>query len=144
MLTDGNVDCDTYDEEIVCCVRDDSIVDYVIKEDNDMELKFVDNKKAAMLSGDPTMDPGFDEYDVAEENDKFKMTHGKLKELMKQHCISKYELDDVIDFVAELLYFRRRELEDNEAYATRTIDILFSAEREVYDLSDYISELEEE
>jgi hypothetical protein len=34
MLTDGNVDCDTYDEEIVCCVRDDSIVDYVIKEDN--------------------------------------------------------------------------------------------------------------
>lgn len=109
-----------------------------------MELKFVDNKKAAMLSGDPTMDPGFDEYDAVEEKEKFKMTHNKLKELMKQHCISKYELDDVIDFVSELLYFRRRELEDNEAYATRTIDMLFNAEHEVYDLIDYISELEED
>jgi hypothetical protein len=72
------------------------------------------------------------------------MTKSKLEELMKEHCITKYELDDVIDFVAELLYLRRRELEDNEAYATRTISILFNAEREVYDLIDYISELEED
>lgn len=72
------------------------------------------------------------------------MTQQKLNELMKEHCITKYELDDVIDFVAELLYLRRKELEDNEAYATRTIDILCNAEREVYDLIDYISELEEE
>lgn len=71
------------------------------------------------------------------------MTKSKLKELMKQHCISSYELDDVIDFVAELLYMRRRELEDNEPYATRTIDELFKAEHEVYDLINYISELEE-
>ena len=105
-------------------------------------LKFIDNHKAAMLSGDSTMDPGFDEYDIVEEDNK--MTKGKLEELMKEHCITKYELDDVIDFVAELLYLRRRELEDNEAYATRTIDILFNAEREVYDLIDYISELEED
>ena len=72
------------------------------------------------------------------------MTKSKLKELMKQHCIVPSELDDVIDFVAELLYLRRTELQDNEPYATRTIDILFNAEREVYDLIDYISELEEE
>jgi hypothetical protein len=39
---------------------------------------------------------------------------------------------------------RRRELEDNEPYATRTIDMLFNAEHEVWDLIDYISELEEE
>ena len=109
-----------------------------------MELKFVDNKKAAMLSGDPTMDPGFDEYDIAEEKENFKMTKAELKKIMKAHCITSYELQDVIDFVAELLYMRRRELEDNESYATRTIDILFNAEREVYDLADYISELEEE
>jgi hypothetical protein len=71
------------------------------------------------------------------------MTKSKFKELMKQHCISSYELDDVIDFVAELLYMRRRELEDNEPYATRTIDDLFKAEHEVYDLIYYINELEE-
>lgn len=72
------------------------------------------------------------------------MTKAKLNELMKQHCIVPSELDDVIDFVAELLYLRRRELEDKESYATRTIDILVNAEREVYDLIDYIGELEEE
>ena len=72
------------------------------------------------------------------------MTKSKFEELMQEHHITKYELDDVIDFVAELLYLRRRELEDNEAYATRTIDILCNAEREVYDLIDYISELEED
>ena len=27
-------------------------------------LKFINNNKAMMLSGDPTMDPGFDEYDI--------------------------------------------------------------------------------
>ena len=72
------------------------------------------------------------------------MTKAQLNELMKQHCIVPSELDDVIDFVAELLYFRRRELEKEEPYATRTIDSLFNAEREVYDLPDYISELKEE
>lgn len=71
------------------------------------------------------------------------MTKTKLNALMKEHCIVPSELDDVIDFVAELLYMRRKELEDDEAYATRTIDMLFNAEREVYDLIDYISELEE-
>ena len=71
------------------------------------------------------------------------MTKTDLKNLMNKHCIVPSELDDVIDFVSELLYMRRKELEDNEPYATRTIDILFSAEHEVYDLIEYISELEE-
>lgn len=72
------------------------------------------------------------------------MTKTELNKLMKTHCIVPSELDDVIDFVAELLYIRRNELVDNEPYATRTIDALFSAESEVYDLIDYISELEED
>ena len=71
------------------------------------------------------------------------MTKTELKKLMKEHCIVPSELDDVIDFVAELLYMRRKELTDGEPYATRTIDALFSAENEVYDLINYISELEE-
>ena len=71
------------------------------------------------------------------------MTIKEFNELRKKHCIASRELDDVIEFVAALLYMRRKELEDDEAYATRTIDMLFNAEREVYDLIDYISELEE-
>ena len=72
------------------------------------------------------------------------MTKAKLNELMKQHHIALSELDDVIYFVSALLYMRRKELEDNEPYATRTINTLFNAEHEVWDLLDYISELEEE
>jgi hypothetical protein len=30
-------------------------------------IKFINNRKAAILSGDPTVDPGFDEYDMIEE-----------------------------------------------------------------------------
>lgn len=72
------------------------------------------------------------------------MTKKKLKELMKKYHIIPSELDDVIEFVSALLYLRRRELEDGEPYATRTIDGLYAAEREVWDLIDYIGELEEE
>lgn len=71
------------------------------------------------------------------------MTIKEFTELRKKHCISSSELDDIIEFVAALLYMRRKELEDDEAYATRAIDMLFNAEREVYDLIDYISELED-
>ncbi len=107
-------------------------------------IKRTDNRTLAILSGDPTMDPGFDEYDIVEEKEKFKMTQKELKKLMKEHCIIPSELDDIIDFVSALLYMRRKELEDNEPYATRTIDMLFNAEHEVWELIDYISELEEE
>ena len=71
------------------------------------------------------------------------MTKTELKKLMDAHCIMPGELDDIIDFVSALLYMRRKELEDNEPYATRTIDVLFNAEHEVWDLLDYISELED-
>ena len=72
------------------------------------------------------------------------MTKKELKKLMDEYCIMPSELDDVIDFVSALLYKRRKELEDNEPYATRVIDELFKAEHEVWDLLDYISELEED
>lgn len=72
------------------------------------------------------------------------MTKSKLKELMHQYCIVESELDDVFDFVTDLLYLRRRELEENEPYATRTIDEIYRAEVQVDDLENYISELEEE
>lgn len=106
-------------------------------------LKIIDNNKAMMLSGDPTMDPGFDEYDIVEKKEKFKMTLNEFKELKKKHYIYD-DIDDILDFVSELLHRRARELEKNEPYATREIDFLDKAAYEVWDLIDYISELEEE
>ena len=72
------------------------------------------------------------------------MTKTELKNLMNKYCIIPSELDDVFDFVSDLLYFRRKELEEKEPYAVRSINALENAEHEVYDLIDYISELEEE
>ena len=72
------------------------------------------------------------------------MTKTELKKLMDKHCIVPSELDDVFDFVSELLYMRRKELEKCEPYAVRSINIMENAEHEVYDLIDYISELEED
>ena len=72
------------------------------------------------------------------------MTKVEFEELMKRHCILPSELDDVFDFVSDLLCFRRKELEEKEPYAVRSINALENAEHEVYDLIDYISELEEE
>ena len=72
------------------------------------------------------------------------MKRAEFNKLMDKHCIVSSELDDVFDFVSDLLYFRRQELEKNEPYAIRSINALENAEHEVYDLIDYISELEEE
>lgn len=71
------------------------------------------------------------------------MTKMQLNKLMDKHCILPSELDDVLDFVSELLFLRRKELEKNDPYAVRSINALENAEYEVYDLIDYISELEE-
>ena len=72
------------------------------------------------------------------------MNKTKLKELMRQYCIVDSELNDVLEFVTDLLYLRRRELEENESYAMHTITEIYHAENQVNDLINYISELEEE
>ena len=66
------------------------------------------------------------------------MTKEKLNSVMKQYCIVQSELDDVISFVADLLYLQARELEEKEPYATRMIDSLYSASREVDNLIDCV------
>ena len=71
------------------------------------------------------------------------MTKTQLKNIMDKYCILPTELDDVFDFVSDLLYYRRKELEESEPYAVRSINALENAEHEVYDLIDYVSELEE-
>ena len=105
-------------------------------------LKFIDNNKAAMLSGDSTMDPGYDEYDIVDE-EVTKMTLKELNELKKRYCIYD-DTDDVLDFVSELLHRRARELEKEEPSAWRTIEFLDKAAHEVWELIEYVSELEEE
>ena len=71
------------------------------------------------------------------------MTTKEFNELKKRYCIYD-DVSDVFDFVSEVLYRRAREIEKEESYATRTIDFLDKAAHEVWDLIDYISELEEE
>ena len=72
------------------------------------------------------------------------MTKIELKKIMDKHCIVECELEDVFEFVSELLYACRKELERDVPYATKSIDRLENAEHEVWDLIDYVNELEEE
>lgn len=67
----------------------------------------------------------------------------ELNELKKQYGIYD-DIDDVLDFVSELLHRRAREIEKDEPSAWREVDFLDRAAHEVWELIDYISELEEE
>ena len=71
------------------------------------------------------------------------MTTKEFNELKKKYGIYD-DIDDVLDFVSELLHRRAREIEKNEPYATNTIRALDNAAHEVWDLIDYVSEMEEE
>ena len=71
------------------------------------------------------------------------MTKTQLNNLMDKHHIIPSELNDILDFVSELLFLKRKELERDEPYAVRSINALENAEHEVYDLIDYVMELEE-
>ena len=68
------------------------------------------------------------------------MTKEQLKEIMNKHCIVGCEVEDVIYFVQDLLEFRADELKEKEPYATRSIDRLEDAAREVWDLIDYLQD----
>ena len=71
------------------------------------------------------------------------MTIKEINELKKEFSVYD-ETGDVIDFVSELLHRRAREIEKDEPSAWRTVDFLDKAAHEVWELIDYISELEEE
>lgn len=71
------------------------------------------------------------------------MTIKEFNELKKKYNIYD-DVGDILDFVSELLHRRGREIEKTEPYAYRAIEFLDKAAYEVYDLIDYVSELEEE
>jgi hypothetical protein len=72
------------------------------------------------------------------------MKKAELKELMNRHHVLDFELDNVIGFVEDLLHTRAKELEENEPYATNTINRIVQASHEVYDLLEYVEECEED
>ena len=73
------------------------------------------------------------------------MTKIELDKIMKENYIFPSELDDVIQFVQDLLEFQANELEQNEPYAINTIRRLRDAAHGVWRLQEYVEEtLEEE
>ena len=69
------------------------------------------------------------------------MQKAELKEIMKKYGIVECELDDVCDFVSELLHRRARELEEEEPHATRTIKKYDDAAYEAYELIEYLQDI---
>lgn len=72
------------------------------------------------------------------------MTKQKFEEILTRNAMVSSEVDDAIAFVTELLEFKTDELKRNEPYATRTIRELEKAANEVWNLQDYISDLEDD
>ncbi len=72
------------------------------------------------------------------------MTKAELDKIMKENYIFPSELDDVIQFVQDLLEFQAKELEKNEPYAVNTIRRLKDAAHEVWGLQEYIENAMEE
>lgn len=72
------------------------------------------------------------------------MTKEKFKEIMKRNGILACEVEDAIYFVRDLLEAQADELKVNEPYATKSINRLEEAAREVgdllYDLADIVEE----
>ena len=71
------------------------------------------------------------------------MTREQFKEIMNKYNIFDFEVEDVIYFVQDLLEFQAAEVKENEPYATRGIERLERAAREVYDLLDYLEDVME-
>lgn len=71
------------------------------------------------------------------------MTKEKFNEIMKENCILACEVEDAIYFVRDLLESQADELKKNEPYATRSIQRIEEAAREVSDLLDYLEDVME-
>ena len=70
------------------------------------------------------------------------MTRDKLEHLMQKYCIVDCELEDVINFVSDLLEAQADELKRTEPYAVNTIAELEHSAYNVYELLDYLEEME--
>ena len=71
------------------------------------------------------------------------MKKSELKKLMEKCFIFESDLDNVFEFVLNLLEARADETEKAYPYAFNTINRLRSAAYETYDLIDYVHEIME-
>lgn len=71
------------------------------------------------------------------------MTKEQFKKIMKDNCILDCDVEDAIYFVRDLLEFQADEVKENEPYATRSINELINAAREVDDLMTYLEDVME-
>lgn len=69
------------------------------------------------------------------------MTKEKFKKIMNDNCILDCDVEDSIYFVRDLLESQADELKENEPYATRSIQRIEEAAREVSDLLDYLEDV---
>lgn len=72
------------------------------------------------------------------------MTKKELQEIMNRNMITSVEIDDAIMFVYELLVSQTEETEKRYPYATRTISEFENAAHIVWELQDYIGELDDD
>lgn len=72
------------------------------------------------------------------------MKKAELKELQRKHCILDCEVEDVLNFVNELLETKADELEADEPTAWSTIQRIRAATYEVFELREYIETIIEE
>ena len=72
------------------------------------------------------------------------MTKTEFQEIMERNFIVSCEVFDAIAFVTELLEHQATEIKTNEPYATRTIRDIESAANIVYNLQDYVGDLEDD
>ena len=71
------------------------------------------------------------------------MTKADIYKIMEDNSIFPSEVDDAIRFVADLLEFCAKEIEENEPYATTSIRRLKEAAWEAWSLHEYVEDVME-
>lgn len=71
------------------------------------------------------------------------MKKAELKKLMEKYLVFESELEDIFEFVVDLLETRADETEKAYPYAFNTINRLRGAAFDTYDLIDYVNEIME-
>ena len=121
------------------------IVEYKFYVDAESEDKVEEELNKMISNGNINFDDGFVVHsDIEYIREVQVMTKAELDKIMKENYIFPSELDDVIQFVQDLLEFQAKELEKNEPYAVNTIRRLKDAAHEVWGLQEYIENAMEE
>ena len=72
------------------------------------------------------------------------MTKAELDKIMKENYIYPPEVDNIIQFVQDLLEFQAKELAEKEPYARNTIHRLRESAHDVWELQAYVEDVFED